>query len=422
MRKRPFSTTTTLIAFVVLASSSLVFGAAKESVLTNFPQTQDGVAPAAGVIFDSAGNLYGTTAQGGSDTTGAAFQLVPNGDGTWTENVLHSFLHTNNDGWQPEASLVMDAKGNLYGTTVYGGANCEDQGGCGTVFELSPGSGGSWTYSIIYNFCDRTRCEDGNFPYGALILDGSGNLYGTTYGGGTRAVGTVFELSPSGGKWTETVLHSFTGTTADGSRPQSTLIFDKSGNLYATTRLGGTKNLGTVFELTPAGKGKWKETVLHDFVGGADDGANPDDGVVLDAAGDLYGTTINGGCSDYGCGTVYELVMHSDGQRSRKILLNLCTAVGCPGGNNPRGGLIMDSKNNLYGTTTAGGANLYGTAFKLSSNGKGIWKETVLHSFPSSETDGYTPESSLIFDKDGNLYGTTGSCRDGNGTVFKISF
>jgi uncharacterized repeat protein (TIGR03803 family) len=409
-----------LLALALITGRTQAFAATHESVLANFPSTQDGALPSAGLIFDSSGNLYGTTVAGGSDTTGTVFQLVPNADGTWTENVLHSFVHTTDDGWQPEAALVMDNSGNLYGTTLYGGAGCADQGGCGSVFELSPGSGGVWTETVLYSFCTRSQCKDGNFPYGGLILDASGNLYGTTSSGGGNHKGTVFELTPSDGKWTEKVLYNFAATTTDGFGPHCTLVFDKSGNLYGTTYQGGTYHVGTVFELTPGGKGGWTENVLHSFVGG-EHGANPDAGVVFDASGNLYGTTLSG-CSAYGCGTVYELVLQSNGKRAAKVLLDICTTPGCPGGNNLRSGVIVDAKGNVYGTATEGGTNIYGTAFRLTSDKQGNWSETVLHSFPSDDKDGYTPAAALVLDKDGNLYGSTYASKGGNGSVFKISF
>jgi len=411
-----------LIAVALLTSGTHVLAATQESVLDNFAHTQDGALPAAALIFDSSGNLYGTTVAGGSDTTGTAFQLVPSSDGTWTENVLHSFSHTSNDGWQPEAGLALDKDGNLYGTTLYGGAYCTDQGGCGSVFELSPGSNGTWTEKLLHSFCARSRCADGNFPYGGVILDAAGNLYGTTSSGGEHNGGTVFAMTHSKKGWTENVLYSFAAFRGDGSQPRAELIFDRSGNLYGTTYAGGASHYGTVFELTPGAKGTWKESVLYSFTGSGADGANPWSALVMDAAGDLYGTTLFGGCSDYGCGTVFEMVMRKNGTRTEKVLFDLCTTSTCPGGSYPRGGVVLDSKNNLYGTTTEGGAYYYGTAFELTSDREGNWSETVLHSFPSSETDGFTPESALVLGGDGKVYGTTASCEDGNGSVFEISF
>lgn len=225
-----------------------------------------------------------------------------------TEHVLHSFNFT--DGYDPNSPVVFDSSGNLYGTTFYGGGH--DYEGHGVVFEVSPSSGGKWKTTIIHRF----QGPDGSNPSGVLLVDASGNLYGTTAGGGDNASGTVFELSPSaGGKWKETVLHSFGGTD-DGAVPYAGLVLGRHGILYGTTYSGGTSSnncaypggCGTVFELTPRANGKWTETVLYRFKG--PDGANPQEGVVLNGSGGLYGITSEGGAYNkclYGCGVVFEL-------------------------------------------------------------------------------------------------------------------
>jgi uncharacterized repeat protein (TIGR03803 family) len=206
----------------------------------------EGAYPAAGVTFDAAGNLYGTTSGGGPDVLnqlGTVFELSPAASGAWTEKVLHSFK-TADDGNQPSADLIFDAAGNLYGTTPFGG---DVAGSIGTVFELSPSPGGDWTEKVLYSFDFATS---GATPYAGLIFDAGGNLYGTAAGGGVHNNGTVFELSPTGiGHWTEKVLLSFDVT--DGQNPQSSLIMDAVGNLYGTTIQGGAYSDGTVFELTP---------------------------------------------------------------------------------------------------------------------------------------------------------------------------
>jgi uncharacterized repeat protein (TIGR03803 family) len=260
----------------------------------------DGRQPQAGLIFDAAGNLYGTTAFGGyyglQTGYGTLFELTPAGGGSWTEQVVHNFNHDFTDGDEPYAGLIVDAAGNLYGTTSGGGTI-----GYGTVFELTPTGGGTWT-EVLHSFGDGT---DGLYPWAGLIFDAAGNLYGTTSEGGTYDGGTVFELTPAaGGGWTEKVLHSF-GNGNDGAYPHyAGLIFDAAGNLYGTTSGGGTYGGGTVFELTPAGGGSWTETVLHSF-GNGTDGAEPYAGLVFDAVGNLYGTTLGGGTYNYG--TVFEL-------------------------------------------------------------------------------------------------------------------
>lgn len=210
----------------------------------------DGCAPYAGLVHDASNNLYGTTSAGGAYANGTVFELSRNGQ-TWKESVLHSFDDNGTDGYGPEAGVILDGSGNLYGTTVYGGAFASGCGGssCGTVFELSPGSQG-WTETVLHSF--DSNGTDGWWPYAGLLLDSSGNLYGTTaYGGsGAGGYGTVFELSPSKGGWTEHILHNFDDNGQDGLLPMAGLVFDKSGNLYSTTYSGGV-GYGTVFEVIP---------------------------------------------------------------------------------------------------------------------------------------------------------------------------
>jgi uncharacterized repeat protein (TIGR03803 family) len=250
------------------------------------------------LILDQSGNLYGTTSFGGNEACqpgcGTVFELSPNSDGTWTETVLHSFSGT--DGDNPSNSLlIFDKAGNIYGTTEGGGAH-----GHGAVFELN--LSGGWSEAVLYSFCSASNCRDGQIPLAGVIFDESGNLYGETYAGGAYNDGTVFKLSPrSGGNWSETVLHSFGGF--DGLGPQGGLLFDKQGNLYGSTSSGGANSVGEVFKLARS-KNRWKETVLHGFKGS--DGELPYDALILDKTGNLFGTTAGGGNCD-NCGTVFEL-------------------------------------------------------------------------------------------------------------------
>ncbi len=260
----------------------------------------DGAYPLAGLIFDAAGNLYGTTQQGGihsckGKTCGTVFEMTPREGGGWTESVLHSFGN-GTDGVNPQGSLISDASGNLYGTTYQGGIHSE-----GTVFEMTPREGGGWTETVLHSFGSGT---DGVSPNATLIVDATGNLYSTTIAGGIHNGGTGFELSPQeGGGWTETVLHSF-GNGTDGANPQAGLVIDAAGNLYGTAITGGIHSDGAVFELSPQEGGGWAETVLHSFGNGAD-GISPYAGLIMDAAGNLYGTTIAGGT--HADGTVFEI-------------------------------------------------------------------------------------------------------------------
>jgi uncharacterized repeat protein (TIGR03803 family) len=348
------------------------------------------------------------------------------------ESVVYSFDYGQIvDGNEPNASLISDALGNLYGTTVYGGAYAN-----GAVFELSPAKGGGWTEQILYSFYGGTGgALDPQNPLGSLIFDKSGNLYGTTVGGGTNNGGTVFELSPgTGGVWTEKTLHSFAygNQTAqtDSSQPQANLIFDAQGNLYGTSLTGGIDDNGTVFELSPGTDGAWTEKVLYNFTGndiaGDFDGFNPRGGLIFDAEGNLYGTTSEGG--ENGFGTAFELSPGKGGAWTEK---QLCTFTGQPGiGAAPAAGLIFDSEGNLYGTThQGGGPTNEGTVFELSPNG-GAWTYKLLWSFAGGPSDGAQPYDTLIFDAQGNLYGTTlfggpnGDSALGGyfaGTVFELS-
>jgi uncharacterized repeat protein (TIGR03803 family) len=387
--------------------------AATETVLHAFdPNLKDGDSPVATLIFDAAGNIYGTTSSGGAFGKGTVFELTPQAGGGWTENVLYSFGN-GTDGAGPSVSgLIFDAAGNLYGTT-YGGGIYR----AGTVFELTPQAGGGWTENVLYSFGNGT---DGADPQASLIFDAAGNLYGTTGYGGTHGLGTVFELTPKpGGGWKEKVLHNF--KKADGFRPHG-LIFDAAGNLYGTTVLGGGHNKGTVFEMMPQAGGGWMLQVLHSFSkylpDGTYDGLTPYASLIFDGTGSLYGTTQDGGA--HGCGTVFELVPQADGGWTENVLHDFGNDTD---GAYPQSNLIFDAAGNLYGTTYIGGAYGLGTVFELTPQADGGWMESVLYDF-SGGTDGSVPIGGLIFDAAGNLYGTTsrgGVCPNNCGTVFELS-
>jgi uncharacterized repeat protein (TIGR03803 family) len=269
----------------------------RETVLHSF-QSADGTNPLAGLIFDRAGNLYGTAPGGGVHGKGVVFKLTPDADGVWTETVLHSFQGA--DGASPGAGLIFDRAGNLYGTTSMGGSLNN-----GTVFMLTPDADGKWIETVLHSF----QVTDGVNPVAGLIFDPAGNLYGTTGGFGDLSFGNVFKLTPNAdGIWTETVLHSFDNT--DGNSPQAPVVFDRAGNLYGTTSSGGSYGDGIVFKLAPDVDGAWTETVLHSFLGG--DGAGPIGDLVIDSAGNVYGTTAGGGtgaCFPGGCGTVFRITL-----------------------------------------------------------------------------------------------------------------
>lgn len=383
----------------------------------------DGFNPVAGLVSDAAGNLYGTTNFGGTAGEGTVFELSPQTGGGWTEKILHSFANNGKDGTRPYSGLIFDAKGNLYGTTSSGGAF-----GRGTVFEMSPKVGGGWSEKAIYSF---RRLVDGYGPIGGLVFDASGNLYGTTMNGGAngpcngaQTCGIVFELSPTktGAPWKEKILLNFDHT--DGQYPEASLTFDSAGNLYGTTNAGGTSSGGVVFELTPSAGGTWTETVLYNFGATATDAAFPNSSnVVFDSAGNLYGTTAGGGTSHVG--TVFELSPSSGGSWTEKILHDFIYNHGADG-KGPLAGVILDGSGNLYGTTPAGGSGACGVVgcgiiFKLTPSSGGAWTESVYSfsfTFPHAQQG---PAGGLIFGPSGNLYGTTyNEGANGDGTVFEF--
>ena len=267
------------------------------STIWAFGGTGDGTQPECDLVMDKSGNLYGTTYGGGAYNAGTVFELRKV-NGVWTETVLYSFTGQNGDGWFPYSGLLMAGPGTFYGTTTYGG----DRGGDGTIFKLFK-SGGVWKLKIIYSFAGG---NDGYEPWGTLIRDKNGALYGTTKFGGATDEGTVFMLSRSAGKWTETTLHEFDSFNEDGANPIAGLRWGPSGTLYGTTSEGGTPGypgVGIVFELTQSG-GVWNETILHSFEGDSD-GSYPQGGVILDKNGALYGTTALGGTDNLG--TVWKI-------------------------------------------------------------------------------------------------------------------
>jgi uncharacterized repeat protein (TIGR03803 family) len=239
------------------------------------------------VIFDGSGNLYGTTGSGGTNGQGVVFKLTHGTGGTWTESVLHNFISQSADGTDPGRGLVFDSAGNLYGDTVTGGTSND-----GVVYELSPGAGGAWTETLLHTFTGGT---DGTNPLCDLVLDSSGNVYGTTTDGGSSSVGTVFKLSKSGSTWSEQILYNFPGG-ASGKEPFAGVIRDSSGNLYGTTSAGAFGAGGVVYKLSLSGS-TWTETVLYTF-DGAGDGSFAH--LIRDASGNLFGTNASGGSNSAG--------------------------------------------------------------------------------------------------------------------------
>ncbi|HXM59847.1 MAG TPA: choice-of-anchor tandem repeat GloVer-containing protein [Terriglobales bacterium] len=449
-----------LLFALILALASTASAEWKEKVLYSFQGGTDGAYPAGGVVFDKQGNLYGATQYGGGTNCspmaacGTVYQLAPpakQGE-PWSESLLHVFQgKQHNDGEFPSGGVIADALGNIYGTASYGGTgDCVllgVKGGCGTVFELSPPQtkGGKWTYTILYSFKGG---KDGYLPFGDLVLDAVGNLYGATYFGGGKGTtcdsgyyqycGTVFELSrpkTTRGKWTEKVLHSFAAGT-DGANPNGGLVLNKKGAVYGTTSAGGNQGCkttsahgcGTAFELKPPTKtgGAWMETLLHRFQGNRD-GNNPAAGLAFDRNGGLYGTTLTGGPGGGG-GTVFRLTPPSKKSGVwKKAILHGFDGVG--GGLDAESPVVFDSNGNLYGTTLDSGGTYYGTVFRLTppQQDGDNWNFSMLYGF-EAPPDGGQPAAGLVFDKSGNLYSTTTEGGSGNGcsfhgcgTVFEVS-
>lgn len=408
------------LVIVVLAPSALA--QSKYRTLHRFTGGKDGSSPRADLVFDQEGNLYGTTTFGGAANSGTVFKLTPNSDESWTETLLYSFCSPTNclDGANPSAGLIFDQGGNLYGTTAEGGT-----AGWGTVFKLTPNLDGSWAESVLYSFCPVTNCGDGVDPQADLVFDETGNLYSTTILAGVYGGGAVFMLTPNpDGSWSESLLYSFCSLSncSDGADPYGSVISDKAGNLYGTTAGGGrtscTDGCGVVFKLTHHSGGRWTEKVLHQFAGGKD-GSGPGAGLIFDGAGNLFGTTFYGGDKNFG--TVFELTLNKDGNWMEKVLYQF---TGGKDGGAPDAGLTFDQAGNIYGTTAWGGNlnNCYdgcGVVFKLTPNSNGGWNETVLHRFLNHP--GAEPIAGVIFDAAGNLYGTTYGYHSTSGSLFKIT-
>jgi hypothetical protein len=450
-------TTGRLILLLALGCSLVPVASAewKEKVLYSFQGVPDGAVPTGAVVFDKEGNLYGATLDGGASTCdgpgqcGTVYKLAPPATkgGVWTETVLYIFKgHAQNDGATPEGGLVIDAAGNLYGTTGYGGSGpCLLLGGsvgCGTVYELSPPAkqGDPWTETVLYSFQGG---QDGYVASGDLVFDKAGNLYGATLFGGGKGTtcdslyggqcGTVFELSPpktKGGQWTEKVLHRFAGIATgkeygDGAEPNGGLVLDSKGAVYGTTYIGGyncphnsNQGCGTAFQLPPSTKsgGTWTEKPIHVFKAG-NDGGEPNGGMIFDDVGSLYGTA--GAGSPSGGGLAFRLTRSKSGMWNDSVLHWFSDSGPGPF----TAGLRFDSFGNLYGPT-AEGAHFRGTVVRLKRPARQgeKWLPTILYTFQGG-TDGGFPAAVLIFDTAGRLYSTTqgAGSSGGYGTVFDLS-
>jgi uncharacterized repeat protein (TIGR03803 family) len=323
-----------------------------------------------------------------------------------TTNVIFSFQGS--DGEYADTDLETNNAGNIYGTTVLGG----DFGG-GTVFQLSPTPNG-WVHTVLYSFTGGT---DGGEPYKGVTLDREGNLYGTAVTGGSGSCeggcGVVYKLSNTGGTWTQTVIHAFTGGN-DGSGPGARVTVDRAEEIFGMTPTGGAYGLGTIYIIRHAPSGAWTFKVIHTFTGGTD-GATGSAGRMILRNGHLYGAATTGG--RHGSGVVFELTPRAVGEWDLKTIYSF---RGQPDGSFPYGALLFDRSGNIYGTTYYGGANGIGAVYKLSPRPVGEWREQVIHSFQQG-TDGNSPISNLVSDPAGNLYGTTSEGGLGSGTIFKLT-
>ena len=417
------------LAAFVLAGSAF----ASDRVLYAFKGGNDGIG-SNNLIADRNGNLFGTTFNGGgSSGAGTVYELSPPAQlgGAWSETVLYSFSYANLlNGIGPLAGLVMDTTGNLYGTTWLGGSQ-----GSGVAFELSPPAvqGGTWSYTVLFNFGANLTS-----PEAPMVLDKAGNLYGTTVSGGTGGCaggcGGVFQLvrPKQGGSWMLNLLYSFSGSFEGGGGTSAGVVFGSDGALYGTTYLGSGGAAGTVFRLAPPQKGakQWVHTVLYAFLGGVD-GSNPQSGVVFDKSGNLYGITSIGGtgganCFGLPCGTIYQLAPTTSGSWTHTVIYSF---DGINDGGIGTGGqtMVFDASGNLLGTTPMGGNPSCssglgcGTVFELSPPAVqgGSWTEVILDRF-SGGSDGLAP-GGLAFGKGHQLYGAAGAGANGDGLVFSIA-
>lgn len=395
-------------AFLLLLTTGA--SAQSYSVLASFNNT-DGSGPVGDPLIDSSGNVFGTTETGGVGHCGVIYELVNNGGGSYTKTTLYNFAGGTKDGCDPYGGLVMDSSGNLYGAAALDGAHS-----AGVIYELA-NSAGTYTESVLYAFKGRT---DGAQPYGDLVMDAKGHLYGTTYNGGggdcAFGCGTVFQFTNKSGAWTEKLLHHFKKNAVDGWYPGAGVTLDSMGNIYGTTNFGGRVGAGTIFKLSPAtkkGQG-YKETILHAF-GGQNDGCYPFSGVVFDSAGNLYGTTSR--CGQFGDGTVYQL--EPSGKTYTNNVIFQCDGNDGYWPYENAGHLAVDSSGNIYGTADLGGAYGYGTGFALAG---GSFTYTDLHDFNGKNADGFYPYGGVSLDSAGSLYGTTtGGGSQGYGTVWQIT-
>jgi uncharacterized repeat protein (TIGR03803 family) len=398
-----------------MAAGGLVLGAflcggtavkaSTTEVIYSFTGGGDGEYCDTDVEVDAAGNLYGTSVLGGTFGGGTVWELSPVGGG-WVHTVLYNFTG-GADGGEPYKGVTIDAAGNLYGSAVTGGSgSCE--GGCGVVYQLSK-NGSSWTQKVLHAF---TGGEDGSGPGSRVTVDNRGNIYGMTPTGGTYGLGTIYTLRPKGnGTWTLQVLHAFTGGSDGSSGSAGRMVFHQ-GALFGAATTGGATGHGTIFELRPQFKGAWAFKTIYAFAG-EPDGSFPYGGLTIDLSDNIFGTTYYGG--DNGVGSVFQ-VSHARGGWTDLILYSFKSAMD---GNSPISNIVLDTAGNIYGTTSEGGLGS-GTIFQLTPVPGGSWSETIAHSF-SGTPDGAFPYAGMVGDGAGNFYGATvHGGADGDGAIYRF--
>lgn len=368
--------------------------ASTEQILYSFAGDTDGEYADSDLILDSAGNIYGTTVQGGNFGSGTVFQVTPSG----VHTVLYSFTGLA-DGGQPYKGVTLDASGNLYGTAVVGGSftgPCVESG-CGVVYKLT-NSGGTWTQTVIHAFAGGS---DGSGPGAGVTFDRHGNLYGMTPTGGTNGLGVIYQLKPTAnGPWKERVVHAFTGGNDGSTGSAGRLILDSAGNFYGVATAGGANSSGTAFELISTANSQWTFKTLYSFKGTPNAGF-PYGALAFDSKGNLFGTTYYDGANNLG--SVYRL-SNNNGVWSESLLYSF---KGGSDGSSPISNLVVDSAGNLYGTTSEGGAQCScGTIFKLTQGANGKWTETIEYRF-QGPPDGAFVYNGMVADSAGNLYGAT---------------
>lgn len=403
-----------LAAVAILILATLAWASPQQIILYAFTGGTDGRNPYGLLTFDAAGNIYGTASGGGDYGHGVVFQLTPDAGG-WNYSVLYGFRGTP-DGDSPLGQVVFDPAGNIYGTTLAGGLY-----NCGTVYKLSPYYG-RWSETVLYNFACYGKT--GSNPQSGLALDAEGSLYGTTMWGGTptgcfnQGCGTVFKLKPMAGKpWKLSLLHSFQGKN-DGGNPQAGITLDAAGNVYGTAMGFGSKGFGTAYRLSygPHNKIQAVFGLLHTF-GSVYDGANPAGGLVFDATGNAYGSTLSGGGSDGSSnGTIYQLIPTPHGRWKFDLLY---TVTGDYTGGVQQN-LVLDANGSLYGTGGVGQEVVDGDGlFELSPMLSGAWNWDVVYDFPTP-ANGAWPQG-VILDSNGHFYGTAnGGGPYNSGVVFEV--